>query len=87
MAPPRRAARGADDAHGGRLADAERIADGKDQVAHFQLRGVAERKVGRPEASIFSTAISVRASVPITVALNFFRSCVKTSTSEAPATT
>ena len=41
------AACGADDAHRGGFADAERIADRENQIAHLQLGGIAERQRGQ----------------------------------------
>ena len=45
------------------------------------------RTKGRPVASIFSTAISVRSSLPKTLALNWRLSVSLTVTSSAPSTT
>ena len=50
---------GADDAHGGRFADSERIADREDDVPDANLEESPIARVGRPVASIFRTAISV----------------------------
>ncbi len=38
---------GTHDSHRGRLADAERIADGENDVAHLHLGGIADRKRGQ----------------------------------------
>ena len=81
------AARGADDAHGDGLADAEGIADGEHDVADAHLGGIADGHRGKPVAGIFSTAISVRGSVPTTLALNWRLSFRETSMSVAPSTT
>jgi hypothetical protein len=82
------AAGGADDTAGHRLAYAERIADGEHDVANFNFaRNRPASGRGKFEPSILITAISVRASVPITRALNSRLSCRVTTTEVAPSTT